>query len=338
MPYQYLLLGVVVAVDVENLASISSLLDKHPLVIAQEPLEHAHILENVPLHASPSFLASTPGHPFWELVFAGMLSHRDNVGDPATGSRMLTAAINNYVTHRESQTKPIFVAPADMFCPMVASMDYILQQCEKTSDADLLRFKACTALKNNKNIRVDNFINSLAINHWLNTGQSGVTVPMSYIITSNITKSYNLASDPNDQTSVVKLLNEEKISANTVVPVPVITAEKKSKVVESGPVAFDINAFGEAVKGLPRSKTGIPYIHHYVWIDNNVPSRYEKFIKSWIKLHPDNWHYKLWTDSDALALIDAKFPQFSSFFRNMPYPILKADFIRYCIMTEYGGW
>ena len=267
-----------------------------------------------------------------------MLKRQNMVNDPAaaTGSRMLTTAINDYSTHREALAKPIFVAPDVMFCPKVASLDYIIQQCGKTSEPDSLRYSACDVLKKNKNIRVNNFNNSLAINHWLNAREPGVTVRMDDILTANISKSYNLAGNPNDQASVVKIINEGK-KVNTITPVPIINSNKKPEEIKPLSAEFDIDAFGEIVKSLPRSKTGIPYIHHYVWIDNNVPSRYEKFIKSWIDLHPVNWRYKLWTDKDALVLIDTKFPQYSSFFRQMPYPILRADFIRYCIMTEYGG-
>ena len=121
-----------------------------------------------------------------------MLSHRDNVGDPATVSRMLTEAINNFVMQRESHSKPVYIAPADMFCPKVASLDFIIRKCDMITVADTTRYSACEKLRDAGNMRFSNFSNALAVNHWLNTEQSGVAVRMADIITPDITKSYDL--------------------------------------------------------------------------------------------------------------------------------------------------
>ena len=306
-------LGVVVAANLENLASVSDLLDEHRLIIAQKPLEHAHVIENVPFSVYPAFLASIPQHPFWKNVFAEISNQYSVIDDTvvAIGSTMLTKLVNDFNTHRESHSKPIFIAPADMFCPKITSMEKIMQKCNQNQPPGSLGYHACKKLKINRYVRYDNFTISLAVNHGLSTPDHGLNIQVDKIITKNISKFSNMPQSTDSNSAPISLFS----------------------------IKFDVNLFGVIAQGLPRSKFGIPFIHHFVWIDINVhvPLRYESYIKSWVKYHPENWHYKLWTPDDALNLIDAKFPQYSDLYRGMHDSIFKADFIRYCILAEYGG-
>lgn len=53
-------------------------------------------------------------------------------------------------------------------------------------------------------------------------------------------------------------------------------------------------------------------------------------------LHPD-CEYRLWTDEDNLILIRTQFPEMLSFYQALPYPIMRADVIRYLYMYVFGG-
>ena len=59
---------------------------------------------------------------------------------------------------------------------------------------------------------------------------------------------------------------------------------------------------------------------------------------SCLRWHPEpEWEYKLWTDADADAFIEREYPEFLDTFRNYPYPIQRADAIRYFVLDHYGG-
>lgn len=47
--------------------------------------------------------------------------------------------------------------------------------------------------------------------------------------------------------------------------------------------------------------------------------------------------YKLWNEQDCQQLINKKFPQYRKLYKQFRYKIQKIDFIRYCILYQYGG-
>lgn len=80
----------------------------------------------------------------------------------------------------------------------------------------------------------------------------------------------------------------------------------------------------------------IPRIIHQTWKTDEIPVRFEKWIKTWTKNHPD-WEYWLWTDDSARQLIAERHPQLLPIFNNYPQGIRRADALRYVVLYEFGG-
>tara|TARA_R100001369_G_scaffold91766_1_gene134103 strand:+ start:257 stop:898 length:642 start_codon:yes stop_codon:yes gene_type:complete len=51
-----------------------------------------------------------------------------------------------------------------------------------------------------------------------------------------------------------------------------------------------------------------------------------------------NYQYKIWSLRDCEELIVEKYPEYICLWTEFRYPIQQADFIRYLILHEYGGW
>jgi mannosyltransferase OCH1-like enzyme len=80
----------------------------------------------------------------------------------------------------------------------------------------------------------------------------------------------------------------------------------------------------------------IPKIIHQTYINTSIPEVWQEAQKSCIDLHPD-WEYKLWTDEMSAQFIHDEYPWFEETFKNYPYPIERADAIRYFVLRTYGG-
>ena len=80
----------------------------------------------------------------------------------------------------------------------------------------------------------------------------------------------------------------------------------------------------------------IPMIIHQTWKDTQIPRKFEKWIKTWIRNQPD-WQYILWTDESARQLIADKYPDFLPVYDGYTENIRRADALRYFILYEYGG-
>ena len=88
----------------------------------------------------------------------------------------------------------------------------------------------------------------------------------------------------------------------------------------------------------------IPSVHQIYGIFNDginldqIPvfrknvDRTKKFCKE------HNYHYKMWDLKDCEELIIEKYPEYICLWTEFRYPIQKADFIRYLILHQYGGW
>ncbi|KAF2272762.1 mannosyl phosphorylinositol ceramide synthase SUR1 [Westerdykella ornata] len=95
---------------------------------------------------------------------------------------------------------------------------------------------------------------------------------------------------------------------------------------------------------LPAPKSGaiserpqlIPKIIHQTYINESLPEHWKGPQKSCIDLHPD-YEYKLWTDKKAREFIAAEYPWFLETFDGYPYPIQRADAIRYFVLHHFGG-
>ena len=53
------------------------------------------------------------------------------------------------------------------------------------------------------------------------------------------------------------------------------------------------------------------------------------------KLH--NYEYKLWGLKECQELLNKEFPEYIELWNDFRYPIQRADFIRYCILYQFGG-
>ncbi|KAM3071900.1 CSG1/SUR1-like protein [Clarireedia jacksonii] len=80
----------------------------------------------------------------------------------------------------------------------------------------------------------------------------------------------------------------------------------------------------------------IPKIIHQTYINTSIPLQWKAGQQSCIDLHED-YEYKLWTDAKSREFIAAEYPWFLETFDNYPFPIQRADAIRYFVLAFYGG-
>ncbi|KFZ16638.1 hypothetical protein V501_02125 [Pseudogymnoascus sp. VKM F-4519 (FW-2642)] len=80
----------------------------------------------------------------------------------------------------------------------------------------------------------------------------------------------------------------------------------------------------------------IPRIIHQTYVNDSIPAQWVPSQRSCIDLHPD-YEYKLWTDTLSREFIRTKYPWFLDTFDSYPFPIQRADAIRYFILDHYGG-
>ncbi len=80
----------------------------------------------------------------------------------------------------------------------------------------------------------------------------------------------------------------------------------------------------------------IPAIIHQTAKTTQIPDEWKPYQKIVKGLHP-TWEYRLWTDTDNLALIAASKPRWLSLYKALPRNIMRADMIRYVILELFGG-
>ncbi|KAJ4367170.1 CSG1/SUR1-like protein [Neocucurbitaria cava] len=80
----------------------------------------------------------------------------------------------------------------------------------------------------------------------------------------------------------------------------------------------------------------IPKIIHQTYINESIPVHWQGPQQSCLDLHPD-YEYKLWTDKKSREFIAAEYPWFLETFDGYPYPIQRADAIRYFVLHHFGG-
>lgn len=110
--------GVYVDLDFEALRPLDPLLAEHGLVLGHEPPEH--LLEEKPRERGlgvllgNAFLASRPGHPFWDHVFQRLIAscHAEDTLD-ATGPFFLTRAVASY-----RPVEDLYIAPPELLYPV----------------------------------------------------------------------------------------------------------------------------------------------------------------------------------------------------------------------------
>lgn len=80
----------------------------------------------------------------------------------------------------------------------------------------------------------------------------------------------------------------------------------------------------------------IPKIIHQTYKDENIPEKWRAGQQACIDLHPD-YEYILWTDASAREFIAREYAWFLYTWDLYPYPIQRADAIRYFVLAHYGG-
>lgn len=100
----------------------------------------------------------------------------------------------------------------------------------------------------------------------------------------------------------------------------------------------------------------IPKVIHQTYINTSIPVKWKDCQQSCLDLHEDyeykvgidgplRWLHKhklmkisqLWTDDLSRAFIASEYPQFLKTFDSYPFPIQRADAIRYFVLAFYGG-
>lgn len=79
----------------------------------------------------------------------------------------------------------------------------------------------------------------------------------------------------------------------------------------------------------------IPKCIHQTWKDNDIPGPAE-WPESWKRMNPD-WDYRLWTDTDLLALVQDHYPELEELYASYPNPVQRADLGRYLVLHHCGG-
>ncbi|KAG0641678.1 nucleotide-diphospho-sugar transferase [Tuber brumale] len=80
----------------------------------------------------------------------------------------------------------------------------------------------------------------------------------------------------------------------------------------------------------------IPKIIHQTWQNETVPEKWREAQQSCLDLHGD-YEYKLWTNEKARDFVAKEYPWFIGTYDSYPYPIMRADAIRYFVLAHFGG-
>lgn len=80
----------------------------------------------------------------------------------------------------------------------------------------------------------------------------------------------------------------------------------------------------------------IPKIIHQTYKTEQIPEIWKPGQQKCVDLHPD-YQYILWTDDMAREFIAEEYPWFLKTWDSYPYPIERADAIRYFALSHYGG-
>lgn len=143
--------GIYADMDMQCLRSLDPILDLHPCIVSQEPLEHAHFLSTMgPPLVSNALMACRPGHPFFQRVikdlasYAGFLYWKTVVH--ATGPNMLTEVFRGY--HQGwfgfgLPSEPVYLALPEEFQPMpdASMVESMREMCMYSDGKDLLSDK-----------------------------------------------------------------------------------------------------------------------------------------------------------------------------------------------------
>lgn len=80
----------------------------------------------------------------------------------------------------------------------------------------------------------------------------------------------------------------------------------------------------------------IPRIFHQTCKNETIPPMWAEAQASCLDTYSD-YEYKLWTDESARQFLSEEYPWFVETWDNYPFPIQRADAIRYFVLYHYGG-
>lgn len=81
----------------------------------------------------------------------------------------------------------------------------------------------------------------------------------------------------------------------------------------------------------------IPKIIHQTYKTNKIPEIWQAGQQRCIEIHKEDYQYMLWTDETSRQFIAEHYPWFLKAWDDYPYPIQRADAIRYFVLDHYGG-
>ncbi|MBN9549953.1 MAG: glycosyl transferase [Alphaproteobacteria bacterium] len=80
----------------------------------------------------------------------------------------------------------------------------------------------------------------------------------------------------------------------------------------------------------------IPKILHQTWKTDDIPARFQAYVDSWKRHHPD-WTMMFWSDRRLLEFVAAHYPDFLPTFCSYERGVLRADAGRYLLLHHFGG-
>jgi mannosyltransferase OCH1-like enzyme len=80
----------------------------------------------------------------------------------------------------------------------------------------------------------------------------------------------------------------------------------------------------------------IPRVIHQAWNDQEVPTRWIPFQRSWRELNPE-YDYRLWTAADNRRLVAEHYPSLLSIYDSYPLAMHRFDVARYLVAHHEGG-
>lgn len=80
----------------------------------------------------------------------------------------------------------------------------------------------------------------------------------------------------------------------------------------------------------------IPPILHQTWKTDSVPARFQGYVESWKRHHPD-WTMMFWNDRMLLEFVAEHYPDFLATFCGYFSGVLRADAGRYLLLYHFGG-
>jgi mannosyltransferase OCH1-like enzyme len=65
---------------------------------------------------------------------------------------------------------------------------------------------------------------------------------------------------------------------------------------------------------------------------------WDRCYESWKEeFDEDEYEYVMWNDDDIDKLVEEKYPEYYEDYKVFPSHILQIDFVRNCILDQYGG-